>query len=537
MAKERKDSATEKLEGEALERLRDARRWKELWVIDFIECYFFAMPHRQRMLYSTTKPPVQRMLDAPELQTSLGFELCGDFVTEVVNTYMPEAQKWCERGRGMYVTQKQFKAIEKSVREQDDQIFEAIRASNFYSELPKSYNPDLAIGTVGLWIDVDRPGRPIQCTAVPLREIEVNMGPGGLIDDRFAVRHIKTRYVKAHLPKDAVISADLQKRIDKKPDDTVTVSKGFWRMWDKEDDEWWQHVVTVDNELVHQAEIKGEGCCPLIVSRWNPTADWPWGYGSLIQTLPDLRQKDELEGRVIDIVDRNLDPPMAYPDDSFAQVEQGLENGMAYPVRVGSEDAIKPIYPQTNIDTALLKDKDMEHRARKLFYVDYPEQSGDTPPTLGQWLDELARAQRRIGTPGLGFWREGPAEYFLRFKYLLEKQGTLAPIKVDGKSVSLRPYNPTQRAAEQQEIATAAQFAQMMAQMFPEEWRMVIDGRQTMEAFMTKMRVSGLIKFRDQKHVDDFVKQIAPLIMGRERAGAPALQGGLVPAAGKPQQM
>ena len=39
------------LEVEGLKRLREARRWKELWVIDFKECYFFTAPHRQRRTF------------------------------------------------------------------------------------------------------------------------------------------------------------------------------------------------------------------------------------------------------------------------------------------------------------------------------------------------------------------------------------------------------------------------------------------------------------------------------------------------------
>jgi hypothetical protein len=38
----------------------------------------------------------------------------------------------------------------------------------------------------------------------------------------------------------------------------------------------------------------------------------------------------------------------------------------------------------------------------------------------------MARAQRRIGRPGLPFWREGPAKIFLRFKYLLERAGAIS---------------------------------------------------------------------------------------------------------------
>jgi len=526
MAKDVKSKDPKKeLEAEAIDRLRDARRWKELWVIDFRECYFFSAPHRQRQVSSQTKPPVQRLLDAPELQTSCGYEWTGDFVTEVVNTYMPEAQNWCERGPGMFISPDMFKQVQDQVRKQDKQIFEAMKASNLYPEIAKAFNPDLAIGTVGLWIDMRRPHLPIEVMACPLRELEVNIGPGGLIDDRFVIRYTKYRYLKSLLPKDVSLPKKIEDQIRDVPNNSTDIKWGFWRLWE-EDEETWQHTIQVEDDLVHDARMVGEGSCPLIVGRWNATSDWPWGYGPLIQTLPDLRQIDELEGRKIDVIDRNLDPPLGYPDDSFTHVEQGVENGMAYPIRVGSQDAIKPLYSQVNVESAMLEHQEMEHRGKRLFYIDYPEQRGDTPPTLGQWLDELARAQRRIGTPGLPFWREVPAQIFLRFKYLLERMGTIQPIVVDGRAISLRPYNPAQRAAEQQEIATATQFAQIMAQMFPEEWKAVVDGRETMTAFMEKMRVTGLIKLRDPQAVNNFVQQIAPLVVGRERPGAPTLAGG-----------
>ena len=94
------------------------------------------------------------------------------------------------------------------------------------------------------------------------------------------------------------------------------------------------------------------------------------------------------------------------------------------------------------------------------------------------------------------FWREGPAKIFLRFKYLLEKAGTIKPITVDGKAVALMPMNPTQRAAEQQEIAMAVHGLQIAAQLWPEEYKVNVDGSATMKALFEKMRIE-LIKFRD----------------------------------------
>ena len=42
--------------------------------------------------------------------------------------------------------QQVWDGVADQVREDDTLIFEAIKASNFYAELPKSYNPDLASG-------------------------------------------------------------------------------------------------------------------------------------------------------------------------------------------------------------------------------------------------------------------------------------------------------------------------------------------------------------------------------------------------------
>lgn len=514
------------LEEEGLQRLVDCRIWKSLWDLDLRECYFFGTPQRQRTIQSYSPPPQQRLLDSAELNTDLAFELCGDFATEVINTYMPEAGQWCERGAGMYVTEDEFKKVSGAVRTADRQIFGAIRASNLYSEVSKSFDPDLAIGTVGMWIDPPRPGAAVQCLAVPIHEFEINLGPNGEIDDRFVVRWTRNRYVR-RLVGEAVwnkIPEEMKKTFEAKPSERTDVKWGFWRLWEREDDEVWKHVLYVGKEMVHDAELVGEGSCPFLVFRWNPNPDWPWGHGPLIQGLPTLRQVDEFEVQRVEHAEIAIRPPLSYPDDSFAAIEQGLEPGMAYPIRPGSEGAIKPIYQPPNPEAANYQYEEKEHRLRKLFYVDFPQQSGDTPPTLGQWLDEMARAQRRIGRPGLPFWREGPAKIFLRFKYLLEKAGVIPPVQVDGRAIALMPYNPTQRAAEQQEIATAVQGLQLAAQLWPEEYKAVVDGTKSMKNLFDKMRIE-LIVFRDPEQVGQVLDRMQKLLGGQmPGSGLPAPQ-------------
>ncbi len=510
------------LEQDAKRRLEACRIWKDLWQIDFAECYFFCSPNRLRQISSRSQPAAQRFLDAPELNTDQAFIVVGDFVTELVNTYMPEAQIWCEFNKGSDIPQEVWDQYADQFKAQTKTIFEAIKASNFYSELPKAFYPDIAIGTSAMWIDRKSPQHPIEVKAVPIHELEINLGPNGEVDDRWVVRYVRNSAVRGVLG-DELFDRIPRKAIDEAgnlPHQRTELRWGFWRKWEKVD-ECWQHVIMYKNDIIHEAELVGEGSCPLIVMRFNPAADWPWGLGPMIMGLPSFRQIDELEYQRVKHTELSLTPPIGFPDDSFASVEQGLEPGMAYPIRPGSEGAIKPIYTVPSPEEGAYTYEEKLKQLRKLFYVDFPEQSGDTPPTLGQWLDEMARAQRRIGTPGMSFWREGPCKIFLRYKTILERFRIIEPIKVNGGLVAAVPYNPAQRAAEQQEIATAVQFAQIGAQMFPEEWKMVVDGQKTMKAFIDKMRVSGLIKFRDPADIQKAVQQMAQLAQG-QAAGAPA---------------
>lgn len=507
------------LDKEANDRLADCRMQKAQVEMDMRECYFFSAPRRARMVTSTSAMPTTRQHDESLLQTSFAFELVKDFITVVMNAFMPEANPWCERRAGSLVPDDAWKKVEKQVKDGDKKIFDAMKASNLYPEFAKAADPDLAIGTMALMISDPRPAEATVVAAIPQRELEINLGPFGEVDDRFVVRHTKNRYVEALLP-GIDIPADIKKKLVAKPNQNTEVRWGYWRLWARNDDECWQHVVMIKERVVHSAVLKGEGSCPLLVMRFNPSADWAHADGPLIQALPDLRQYDELQGQKVTHVDLSLSPPISYPDDSFAAVENGLETGAAYPVRPGTAADIKKIYDPGPADAGIYEMADQERRLKRMFFVDFPDQRGKTPPTATQWLDEMQLAQRRIGTPGLSFWREGPAKIFLRFKFLLEKAGAIPPVTVNGKHVSLQAYNPAQRAAEQQEVMMAQNTLTMMGQTFPEEFKVKIDGGATMENFVKKTRTDGLIVFRKAEDVQKAADLIAPLVGGRQSAHA-----------------
>lgn len=72
---------------------------------------------------------------------------------------------------------------------------------------------------------------------------------------------------------------------------------------------------------------------------------------------------------------------------------------------------------------------------------------------------------------------------------------------------------------------------QLCAQFWPEEFKMWVDGKQTMMALLGKLRVE-LVKFRDPKQVDSVIGQMKQLVGGQPPGAQGAAQGAAIqPAA------
>lgn len=505
------------LKKEGSRRLEDCRTQKNYARTDLDECYFFAAPDRAS---ATQNVAVDRRTGNKfELQTSFGFEVSDDFAGMVIETFMPQAAKWAERRPPPGAPPEVKLAIQQKAQAGDETVFELIRASDFYPALSQNAVPDNAIGIYAIHIHDVRPDLPVKCIAIPIRELQINIGPDGRIDDRFWEKKTCFSKLQSLLP-GIRLPAEITEKIDQKPEGECMVCWGYWRLW-QETDEAWQHVVMVDDKLVHDAILKGEGSCMMVVGRFGSTPDFAWPAGALVKSLPDLRQLDEMRGAFVENHDFTLRPPVAYPDDGVMNVSGGIESGMAYAKRPGSKGEIEQIYQPNPLDAALFDATKLEQRIKRLHYVDFPEQVGKTPPTASQWLDEMVEAQKKIGTPGYSFWREFPCEVFKRFLYLAMARGIVEPIEVNGARASLQAYNPAQRAQENQEVLTATRLIQIGETAFPQIWQAACDALPTLTNIKEKLG-DKLVVIRTP---DDLKK-------GLENLAQVAGAGGAVPPGG-----
>jgi hypothetical protein len=244
----------------------------------------------------------------------------------------------------------------------------------------------------------------------------------------------------------------------------------------------------------------------------------------MLRTLADGSVIDELTYKKLKSVDFHTQGPTAIIGDDLP--EDDLEAGMLYSFRAGTE--IRNMFQPPPMDPAIYFDLDTQQRVKRIFYLDRPEQRGKTPPTASQWLDEMTMRQQRIGTPGYAFWREACGGTFLRFQYLLERAGVIHPVEIDGKVITLTPYNPAQKSVEQQEVAMFARFVEIASQAYPEEFKLWSDGKKSIVNLARKMGVDEIWAMRNEGQVREALAHLQALA-SNQPGTAPAIPGQQAP--------
>jgi hypothetical protein len=517
-SKEQANYPPKEVTEEAKRRLADARQQKSWSKLDLQEAYFFTRPRLSYLVDSLGKPAKKRE-DQDELATGIGPEVSEDLATEAVAAFFPQGTTWVTSELSKVdivdLEPADVADLEKEAKARDEVIFSAIRSSNFESELGTTLDPHMAVGTVAWWIDKPTNTKPISVQTVPPRELEINVEADGSIGDRFRVRHVRGPQVASVIP-GIVLPEKTQKKIKNERGCYIEIVWCFWRDWSDPEKDVWIHVLLVDKVAVHQDKFEGEGCTPLLVARMSPDSDFAWGFGPSIKSLQEYRVLDVITAATQDRVDVAINPPIGYPDDGVTDFEGGLESGKGYPMRPGSGRDVVPLYFGGDPDIGFYTASDLERRIKRKHFADYPEQKGDTPPTATQWADEMLKAQRRIGTPGKKFWREGPYAIYRRFEWLLQKDGKISDITINSKKLSLIANNPATQAADNQKVQVGGNLLSMAKTYFPETSAAAIDERATIDNFKKLMK-DEVVVLRNETQTKDLLNTV---LGAAQQAGA-----------------
>lgn len=376
----------ESVSKEAISRLADARAQKTEAKDDIREALFFTRPRLCWDIDSNRKTSRKRDEKAEDLATGIGPEVSEDFATEVVSAFFPEGTEWVESTPDISAIQDleaaEIADVEKSSKERNSIIFSAIRSSNFESELGTSLDPYASIGTIGWWIDKPFNTKPVSVAVVPYKELEFNVEADGSIGDRFRVRWVRVSKLESVIPGVPLPEA-ISRKVASDKKGWIEVVWAFWRDWSDPENDKWKHVLLVDKIAVHEQELEGEGCLPLVIARFSPDPEYSWGFGPSIKALQDYRVLDVITAATQDRVDIAIAPPIGYPDDGVLDFEGGMEAGKAYRaemtrdakelfgnIKSGGDKGFTPAVADLNILTrqlAVVDDADFKRQVADYF--------------------------------------------------------------------------------------------------------------------------------------------------------------------------
>jgi len=471
-----------KLSADFKTRYEAAKKWRDVERPYLEEILSFICPGRENDFKAT--PDIQSVEE--ETFMSLPEEMATDFASDMVTFYTPSEVNWTEYLVTLPVPEEAADQVQEIVNAREEDLYDMIQASN-YNDVAPQVMFELNHGTTAMWVQKGHLSQPMFIETVPPNELFIVPGYMGILD-RFRETWVGASTLTALFADWEVdLTDDALKKKIAKPGAKVKVCWGFWLDWKDPGNPLWRCEISVDGKRITAKEPLTigpyAGSCPLLVGRFNPQIGRPWGRGPARKTLPDMRVLNAVDEAVLNGLDQALLNTTIYPDDGTLDLSEGIEAGRAYPAGRGFDrNQVWEMNKGVNLDMGFMSEDRLEGRIRSGFYQDGPRQTGDTPPTASQWMDERRRVQQRIGKPSAPLWRELFLPFIQRVEYLGVESGKIdGALTHNGDAISVLPISPLQKAQNQDKVMISRSNLDLGVQAFGEAFPEVIDVVKTFE--------------------------------------------------------
>lgn len=435
-----------------------------------------------------------------------------DFASDMISTFTPRHERWVLFEPAEDLTEGQKKEIAPQLAMIGDAVFSELERSNYWDAAQECF---AFWGVSAMMVAVSDMGplNPLHFQPIEIPDALMERGPDGSVTGKW--REMTLTQAEQHMLWGASMAMYFPPYRGGQKDKKAKVIEGCDRDWSTPGVERWNYRIFVDDKERVKFTYEGAGSCPIIACRFRQQADSAWGPGPFKKATPRARVLDELAYLNLKGLGRAIDPPFSYEEDGLANFEGGMQPGMAY-ARAPQSEAPEAFLPDVRFDASFFAADEMRKAIKRSCYQDRPEQPGDTPPTLGQWMDEKAWNTRRKELPRDRCVREWVLPIIERVAWILTKRGVLPPVKLKGgKVVNCRPISPLSKAKDLEDMNLTGQVLQMAAGIGAAlQVGVPVDAKATME---------NLIHTAKERHI---VMKSDEQIMAEQAAEAMA-QGGM----------
>ena len=450
-----------------IKRYETAKAHRASWEQHWKECYEYALP--QREVFNQHSPGAKK---TTRIYDSTALIATQRFASRLQSVLVPPFKKWAKLSAGSAVPKNQQTKIDTQLESTTDTLFSYINNSNLATEANEAFL-DLAVGTGALLLEEGEGEELLRFKAVPLKQLIVEDGPSGTVENVFRDHSVAARDIERIWPKGKASEA-VQKLLTENPDKQIHIVEAT--IWDDKEKQY--SFVVIESATKHVVFEDYFEQSPWIVFRWSKVSGERYGRGPIMTALPDIKTANE----VVKFVLKNAEKEIA---GVYTAVDDGVLNPWTISIApgsvvpVGQQGSLQPLVSGGNFNVSELILGDLRDAIRKALYHD---QLGPVAGPTKSATEIGIRQQELMSDIGSSFGRlqiEFINKLIKRAYYILERNKKVAPIKVGGQVVEIKVISPLAQQQDMDEVNKLAQFVQYAGMVGPEAMQIGLD----LEAF------------------------------------------------------
>lgn len=430
-----------------LKRASKADQDWELWRSIHQEAFDFSAPQRNTFqIYAPGQRKNRHIFDSTAVDGLV------TFANRIQGALVPSWLQWQDLVAGTDVPEEEKAVVNEKLQKETKTFFSAINHSNFSTEITPGLS-DLGVGTGAIQVNEGVFGKDeheINFSNVALADLRPETPVKGKIENVWRHQEIEVGQIKETWPL-ASLPAQIEQKIEKAPFEKEKVLNGF--LLNQKDDLYYHLVIHKSTKhLMHVQSFKSKR---LIVFRWHVTPGETFGRGPILEKMADIRTVNKVKQFILQNAAIQMSGMYTGRDDGiFNPYTAKIAPGIILPVQSNDKrnPTLRALERAGDIGLGDLVISDLQEGIKKSLLADPLGDIQDPVRTLGE---QLIRMQETLKDRGASFGRlktELIEPLVSAVVDVLQSRGKMAPIRVDGKEVTIKHTSPLAKAEDLEEF-------------------------------------------------------------------------------------
>lgn len=423
------------------------------WVSVYREAMQLVTPQRETFYkHAPGEKKTQRQYD------NTAMEAIEVFASRIMATVTPSWQMWSEFRAGSDIPEADRDDINKQLAESNKILFDFINHSNFTTQAGETYL-DIGYGTGAMIIEEGDAEDLLVFTNIPLSELYIEEGPDSSVRSVYRLIKPLASNLSTMFPK-AKWSSDVKKAIDKGTDERFEIITGS--LFDPKSKLYFQ--IVMENDSNHLAQHHTETTNPYIVPRWSVIPGEIYGRGPALKMLPTIKTLNKMTEFVLRAASMAV-------SGAYTALSDGVLNPYNVKIRpnaiipVKAPDSLQPVPLSGSPEFGQLVRSELVEDIKRAFLADPMPSFNDPVRTATEISIRNSNMLKNSGAQLGRLKSEWVEPVIERCVDILQKNGKLPKISIDGREVTIKHTSPLAKIEDQEDLIGFNEFLNTMGVM------------------------------------------------------------------------